>query len=471
MNKKVVSFIKNFSYTISSNLVSLIVSTVVVLVVPKLIGVKEYGYWQLYLFYSAYVGFLHFGWNDGIYLRYGDKDYNEIDKKAFFSQFYMLLISQMCVAVFIIIISKIIFKDYDKLFIFTMLSVVLIITNIRGMLIYVLQFTNRIKDYTKVTIVDRIIYCLFIIICIFIGIKEYKLMIIADITGKLISLIFAIYYCKDIVFRKKSDFYCDIGEAYSNINVGIKLMFANIASMLIIGIVRFGIEQVWSIEVFGRVSLTLSVSNMMMIFINAIGVVMFPVLKRTSIDRLPIIYRSIRYFLMIILFGILIIYYPSRIILSQWLPQYSESLKYMALLFPMLVFEGKMSLLVNTYFKTLRKEKLLLKINIITLSLSIFITIVNTIILRNLDLTVISIVGLLAFRCIIAERELAKIIRVPVEKDILWELGITVTFIFTGWVINSIIGAIIFIIVYLIYVLLKKHELNAIIENMKLLLK
>ena len=51
----------------------------------KLIGVEKYGYWQLYLFYTSYVGFFQLGWNDGIYLRYGGEDYNNLDKGLFFA--------------------------------------------------------------------------------------------------------------------------------------------------------------------------------------------------------------------------------------------------------------------------------------------------------------------------------------------------------------------------------------------------
>ncbi|MEH7250466.1 hypothetical protein V7114_27310, partial [Neobacillus niacini] len=69
MNIKAITFMKNFSYTLSSNLISMIISTIVILIVPKVLGVEDYGYWQLYLFYASFVGFLHFGWNDGIYLR------------------------------------------------------------------------------------------------------------------------------------------------------------------------------------------------------------------------------------------------------------------------------------------------------------------------------------------------------------------------------------------------------------------
>lgn len=87
MNDRVKKFIRDFSYTITSNFVSIMVSTLVILIIPKLIGIKEYGYWQLYLFYSSYVGFLHFGWLDGIYLRYGGKEYRDLDKSYFAHSF------------------------------------------------------------------------------------------------------------------------------------------------------------------------------------------------------------------------------------------------------------------------------------------------------------------------------------------------------------------------------------------------
>ena len=41
LNKRIKLFVANFSYTLSSNLISLMVSTLVVLIVPKLVGVEE----------------------------------------------------------------------------------------------------------------------------------------------------------------------------------------------------------------------------------------------------------------------------------------------------------------------------------------------------------------------------------------------------------------------------------------------
>lgn len=79
-------------------------------------------------------------------------------------------------------------------------------------------------------------------------------------------------------------------------------MVAIIASMLIIVIIRYGISIGWDVATFGKVSLTLSISNFMMIFISSVSVVFFPILKHMDESRLLDIYMKIRNMLACILF-------------------------------------------------------------------------------------------------------------------------------------------------------------------------
>lgn len=471
MNLKAMSFIKNMSYTISSNLISLIVSTLVVLVIPKLIGVEEYGYWQLYIFYSSYVGFLHFGWNDGIYLRFGGEEYENLDKRLFYSQFIELFFSQIFIGILIWSASIIFVVDINRGFILKMVAIAMILVNTRLMFFYILQATNRIKEFARLTILDRVVYVLLIIIFLLIGIRDFKLIIIADLIGKFISLIFAAFACRDIAFIKLSAFYLTISEVFININIGIKLMFANIASMLIIGIVRFGIERVWAVATFGKISLTLNISSMMMLFINAVGVIMFPILRRTNQEKLANIYSTIRDFLMPLSLGILIIYYPLKSIMVAWLPQYEDSLLYMALVFPMFIYEGKMALLINTYLKTLRREKVMLRINLISMFLSLVMTYISTHIVTNLDVAILNIVILLAIRSALAESYLAKELNINVKKDILLEVLLTFVFILTGWFVDSWMTVLIYGMTYLIYLIIKRKDITRTIHNIKLLIR
>lgn len=48
--------------------VSFLASVAMSLLVPKVLGVTAYGYWQLFVFYTSYSGFFLLGLNDGIYL-------------------------------------------------------------------------------------------------------------------------------------------------------------------------------------------------------------------------------------------------------------------------------------------------------------------------------------------------------------------------------------------------------------------
>lgn len=443
----------------------------VLFLVPKLVGVEQYGYWQLYLFYSSFVGFLHFGWNDGLYLRYGGKEYKDLDKGLFFSQFYMLVILQITLAIIFFVFSFLFVVDINRQFIFEMTGFCLLIVNVKYMLLLILQSTNRIKEYAQITLIGKVLFFCIIVLFLSIGIREYQLMILADLTGNLIALIYALYCCKDIVFRRISSFYFSFREALENISVGIKLMFANLASMLIIGVIRFGIERSWNISTFAKVSLTLSVSNLMMIFINAVGIVIFPILRRTDENKLSNIYITIRDFLMVILLGSLTLYYPLKVALSAWLPKYSDSLMYMSLLFPMFVYEGKMALLINTYLKTLRKEKLMLKINLLSLFFSVIITFFSTIVLRNLNLAIISIVILMAFRSTLAEILLLRTLKIYLYKDIFIELIMTLIFILAGWYLNSWIALVLYTATYVIYLVNKRRNITVMIKKVKFSLK
>lgn len=459
MNSKAFTFIKNLSYTLSSNLISLLISTIVILILPKLVGVEEYGYWQLYIFYSSYVGFLHFGWNDGIYLRYGGEKYKDLDKKTFFSQFWMLATFQLVFGTLIFLYG--VFNQHTKNgFIFEATAICMLFVNLRYFLLYTLQCTNRIKEYAAITLFEKVLYCVLIILMLVSGFRNFEFMIWADLIGKLASLIYAAYFCKDIVFRHYKDFQINFRETFTNIDVGIKLMFSNIASMLILGIIRFGIQHTWGVKIFGKVSLSLSISNLTMTFITAVGVIMFPLLRRTEQSRLPNLFKTFRAVLTFVLLGCLILYYPLNVILLAWLPKYSESLKYLAIIFSLCVYAGRMELLVNTFLKTLRKERLILLINVISLLASLLITSIVALGLRNLILTVTSIVVLIAFRYTLAEILLSKLLHVTIKKEIFYETSLITLFIITGWFFSSITGFIIYSFFYLAYLILKNKELK-----------
>ena len=471
MNTKLRNILENITYTFTANILTMLISIIMTLILPKFLGVTDYSYYQLYIFFISYVGFFHFGWIDGIYLKIGGMEYNDLEKSNYVTQFWMLNLLEIIIAAIISIFALFTIKNIDKSFVLISTSVCGVITILRTYLLFILQSTNRIKEYAKYTRVDRFIYFALVIVFLFLGFKNYKIILYIDIFSKLVALVLCANKMKDIVFGKLNISKNTLLEIFENISIGIKLMLANIASTLIIGVVRFGIQKNWDIETFGKISLTLNISNLLMTFINAVAVIMFPLLRREEESNLPKIYVILRNTLMIFLYMMLIFYYPIKLILSTWLPQYADSLRYMALLFPICIYESKMSMLINTYLKSFRTEKSMLIINTISLILSLILTISSVFILNNLTLAILSIVFLLGFRCVIGELVLTKIMNILIYKDIILETVLTAIFIISSWFINNMFCSIIYTCFYLIYVFIKRKDIKRTILLFKKILR
>lgn len=464
---KVRFFLKNVSYTLIANLVSILVSLLVTLVLPKFFGVTDYGYWQLYLFYTVYIGFFHFGLNDGIYLRYGGKQYNELDKGLLHSVLVVFSVSQVVISFFLICLCKILLIDDEKRLIIFYIAICLVLTNIRYLFIYLLQATYKIREFAIITISDKLIFIIGVMSLIFVNEFHYRYIIYADLLGRLISLILAFYFCFDIIVSQGFAFLSALKEIWINIKVGSKLMFANIASNCIIGIVRLGIEQYWNIEIFGKVSLMLSISNFFIIFINAVGIILYPILKRMPMNNNIKLYKDFNIIISPVMIGMLLFYYPLSSFIKIWLPQYSDSLKYIIILFPLCVYEGKMGLLYLTYLKVLRKEMEIFLINLFVVGMSIVLTFISTVIYKNLDLAVFSILILVMFRCFACEIFLARITKVDFMKKITWEISFTFLFIILNLRLKQTIAIAICIGLYILYIYYLRKKMFASINKIK----
>lgn len=79
----------NFIFVVFAQLVTLIVSCMTNLLLPKYISQISYSYWQFFIFYAGYIPCLALGLNDGIYLRLGGKAVNELNTTALKANIYL----------------------------------------------------------------------------------------------------------------------------------------------------------------------------------------------------------------------------------------------------------------------------------------------------------------------------------------------------------------------------------------------
>ena len=455
--------VKNISYSFVANLVSLFVSIFMVMFVPKFLSLDDYGLWQLFLFYFSYLGFLHFGWEDGIYLRYAGKDFTQLDKKLFAGQFYGIIFLQIFLAFFVSMAAKFLVEDTFKQT--ALMSAIWLapLVNFNNLCNFIMQITNRIKDYAKLILAERLMLCVGVLVVLISGLSQFFYMYGVKLLSIGCVAVIGAWLCRSLLCPQFYSWRENLDEAGQNIWIGIKLMFANIADMLLVGIIRYGISLGWDVATFGRVSLTLGVSNFLMVFIGSLSVVIFPIVQRMDGEHRVEVYQNMREGITIVLLGILLMYYPARCLLGWWLPQYADSLVYMSVLFPVCLFESKVSLLINTYLKSMRQEVLMLKLNVTSVVVSVLMTVISVEVLHNLDIAVLSIPMVYAFRCILAECYMEKLINLHLKKVIAVDVLMASIFMFSGWFIDSWYCILIYGSAYIVYLLFHWHAVKALV--------
>ncbi|MDD6556646.1 MAG: oligosaccharide flippase family protein [Collinsella sp.] len=351
--------------------VSFACSVVTTLIVPKILGVEEFAYWQLFIFYTSYVSFFQLGLNDGIYLQHGGESRATIDKGLIRGELRVGLGFQLVAALLIAFYGIFFEADEGRTFVIVAAAVYLILSNITYFISFVCQAINETKVASFSTIVNRCFYLVFLVICVLLRISSFKVYLFFYMLAQGLSLAYCLWQGSFFLKSEPLEFKESVRETVASMKVGIVLTVANISSMLIMGMARVVIDKFWGLSAFGEVSLSLSIVNFALTFITQASMVLFPALRTVDKNSERAYYVKIRDGLVVLLPIAVLFYAPLRWLVGIWLPQYYDSLIYLAFLFPVCLFEVQNSLTVGTFLKVRNEPKALLGINLAALLITL----------------------------------------------------------------------------------------------------
>ena len=442
-------FRKNILMAILAQLISFSVSLLMSIVIPRYMEVAEYGYWQLFIFCLNYVGLSHFGWVDGIYLRSLGKDYNKLDYSLYGTQFWLLIVQQTAIAAVVISIGCRA-SEQDRIFIYCAVAIYMILYNLSYYLGYIFQATNRTEIYSKSVIIDKAIYFVFLLILVGNKCTNYKLYIVFYFVSRVVALGYCMIKGKNVIGAKATPSIQIFKEIYHNTKVGVNLVVGNLAGSFVIGCGRMVVDWHWGIEAFSIFSLSVTLVNFFLTFIGQISMVLLPALKCTNEKKQIENFDKIRILLPVILLGLMVGYVPGKVILSFWLPQYRQSLVYMVILLPICIFDGKMQLVNNVYLKILRKEDIILKINLICVGAAVILSVGAAVILESTEMVMAVLTAVIVIRSICAEKYLEKLLKANDNKTIGLEILLCFIFVIANLNFSEIKAFIIYGVCYIV---------------------
>ncbi|MBD5132150.1 MAG: hypothetical protein HDT28_06140 [Clostridiales bacterium] len=457
-------FASNVVFSIIAQIISMVVSFVLTLIVPRFIDEYQYAYWQTYVLYVGYVGVLHFGLLDGLVLRYSKYDYEELDKPRLRSQFTVLLIFTSVVMIVMGATSLLALGGTNKI-IFTLVAVGIVTKNFVTYGSYMLQITNRINKYVIMIIAQRLAYGIIVVILLALRVNDFYWYCIADLCGDIVAIVIGLFFNRGLYLGKTLKLRETFAELKLNVFSGVILLMANWSAMLMIGGAKMIIQWRWDELVFGKVSFAFSVSNVFLIFVTAISVVLFPSLQRIDRDKLPQMYKSIRGVLSPLLFFIMIFYFPGCWILDKWLPAYSQSLIYLGVLLPIIIYSSKVSLLTNNYLKVYRKEKSMLLVNVISIAVGFALFALCAYAFGNLTALLVSVVFVIMLNSVLAEIFVSRIIHANLVKEFIIEAVMTAAFILCASMLSLWWGCLAYFGVFVVYGAINYKSLVALFKR------
>lgn len=422
---------KNFAFAFGAQGLQLLQSVIWSLLIPKLMGVEQFGYWQLFIFYTQYGGFLSFGLIDGTFLKIGGQEYRNLNYPFLGFQLRMFCLWQIAILLPIALygLSN---ASPDRSFTIIMSCTYVVISNIMGYLMYVLQAVNYIKYMSFGRMLTTVFFISSILILLALRTDYFRPYVICYILCNSVCLIYYMTKTKEII-KKALSTYIETGyfsRMFQNIKVGVVLLLSNICGMLVLGFGRFMVDEEWGIKAFSVVSFSFMFVNFFMTFVQQGSLVLFPELRRWDEEKIRTFYDKLRRLMSLLFPAVLLLYLPIYYLVDFWLPQYLESAKYLLYLLPLCIFDTKMNLLCNTLFKVYNRVKSLLLCNIIALSSSVIGILISLFIIKNMIAVVVSMLIAIVIRSVIAEVLLSKIISTPpIWRNLSMELLLVAIFI------------------------------------------
>ena len=426
-----------------ANMISLVIGVGLSFLVPKYLSINSYALYKTYALYITYAGFFHFGYSDGMYLKYGGKKIDEIDKddlaKNFCNFFAIISIVTIIFSIFGIIKS-----DY----VIIAFAVGQLSTNLLNYLRSLYQATGEFAAYSRALNFEKIgIFCFTLLFLMAFRSNDYLIYIGIQVgVGALVSIYLLIRLEKRLRFIKKGRF--SFLECKDNIASGIVLMLGNFSSGLFTGLDRWFVKFLMNSTSFALYSFSSSLLNLLNVFITPITVSLYNYFCK-GVDNKKIIKLK----RLVLAWGLLLIAaaFPVKWILKYYLQKYYGATEIIFVLFSAQIFIA----IIQGVYVNLYKAKRLQKFYLIQMLAMLFIGIASNALFYIINKQMESFAYATLFTyliwfisCEVKNKELRYAI-----KDYTSILILVIVYFIAGIYMGAILGMCIYLVAYIVVII------------------
>lgn len=442
-----------------SNFTTILAGVITGFIIPKILNIEDYGLYKTFTLYSSYIGLLSLGIVDGIVLKYGNKDLEELELEKMRSIFSIYFSINVIFTLMIFFVCLTTLKNNKVIFLFIALNI--ICTNITGYFQQISQITRNFKEYSFRNILKSFLNILIVLI-LYVMFKfnctiNYKMYVLMLLISNYFLTIWYMFTYKELIFGKRNTINSIKNDMKLLIKNGFPLLIANLCSTLLLTLDRQFVNVLFENEIYAIYAFAYNLLSLVTVAVSAISTVLFPSLKRAEKSKIMNEYKDYVSLIALLIFLCISIYFPLSIFIRWYLPNYILSLGIFRAIFPGLVISSAISIIIQNYYKVLNISREFFKKSVFALIISFALNVIFYKIFKTpLSISVASIFSMIIWY-ISCDSKLSKIIYVNNINNLIYMLiGIVIFYLcsnLNNWLLGF--GLYILLIVILSFVFAK----------------
>ncbi|SCW77269.1 Membrane protein involved in the export of O-antigen and teichoic acid [Lachnospiraceae bacterium C10] len=438
-----------------SNFIQILSGILIGFVIPKIMGITDYGYYKIFTLYTAYTGLCQFGFLDGLTIKFGGCNLEQINKEEFSLYFrFFVLLQILCGIVLLTVATLILPNDYR--IIVVLLSVYMVIMNTTAFFQMLSKITLRFNELALRNVLQAImISCAVLVLQVLfkvndIEVKYYTYIWVLLTIYFLLMVWYFVTYREVISISNAKTVRRTLDANFQYIRAGFPVMVAYLCSTLILTLDRQFVSVLFDTPTYAIYAFAYTILALVTTALSALATVIYPNLKRLDEKNLIEKYPKLITLFFIFAFGSLVFYYPLIAFVKWYLPQYSDSIVIFRIVLPSVVVSAAITIVMQNYYVALNEGRQFFKKTVIALMLALITNSIAYIAFKStLAISMASVIVSLIWYTI-SDSFFVKNFQIKWKKNCFYMVLIILVFYLCTEIKNTIVGIVGYLFAYFI---------------------
>ena len=372
---------KNLLKVFSANFIQTLTSILVGFIVPSILTIEGYAD----TLYMTYVGVLHLGFVDGLYLKYGGKNLEKISKGKLKGEHTLLIFMQLLMTIIFLIVALI-----NQDMVLFLMTISILPTNLVSFHKQFYQAVGNFTKYSRIMNIYSFTYVIFNLALVFlIKSTSFEIYCLTNFICNTFALIYSEYHFYKLVHNEKQQL---SKESLKHIKSGFMLMSGNLAAIFLYSIDKWFVKLFFTVEDFSYYSFAVSMFNIIVVILNSVSITFYNVFAKEEKQNFV---AKVKDTLLVLGAFASAAYFPLAVFLKLFLAKYTPSLTIIALSFATFPYLFIIKAIFVNLYKSRKKEKKYTKVVVAMLIVASILNALSMIIYK--DIQAIAIATLLSF--------------------------------------------------------------------------